>query len=82
MPLLILFTLMLIIPCWLGIKGSKPARYVCSVLFAISSIFYSVMFIGNINNLTSVYFLGMLILSIILAGLFINGIKKKDMVNK
>lgn len=82
MPLLVLFTLMLIIPCWLGIKGSKPARYVCSVLFAISSIFYSVMFIGNINNLTSVYFLGMLILSMILAGLFINGIKKKDMVNK
>lgn len=82
MPLLILFTLMLIIPCWLGIKGSKPARYVCSTLFAISSIFYSVMFIGNINNLTSVYFLGMLILSMILAGLFINGIKKKNMVNK
>lgn len=82
MPLLVLFTLMLIIPCWLGIKGSKPARYVCSVLFAISSIFYSAMFIGNINNLTSVYFLGMLILSMILAGLFINGIKKKDMVNK
>lgn len=82
MPLLILFTLMLIIPCWLGIKGSKPARIVCSVLFAISSIFYSVMFIGNINNLTSVYFLGMLILSVILTGLFINGIKKKDIVYK
>ena len=37
---------------------------------------------GNRNNLTSVYFLGMLILSMILAGLFINGIKKNNMVNK
>lgn len=82
MPILIIFALALLVPCWIAINGSQKMQRLCGVFFAISTVFYIIMTAVNLNNISMIYFMGMTMLSVILAGIFINGIKKKDIVNK